>query len=86
MCVRACVCNYFKAGLCCLGLLLFDPEADLMLCLAVHACVPWSLANTWASCGESEIPLQGLRGETLAVYGIIGTFRWKWGFMEINLP
>jgi len=86
MCVRVCVRNYFKAGHCCLGLLLFASEADLKLCLAVHACIPWALASTWASSDESEIPLQDLSGETLVVYGIISTLRWKWGFMEISLP
>lgn len=52
------MCNYFKSRHCCLSLLLCDSVADLTLCLAVHACVPCALANTWASCGESEIPLQ----------------------------
>lgn len=40
MCVCVCVHYYIKAGHCCLHLLPFDPQADLTLCLAVHACIP----------------------------------------------
>lgn len=40
VCVCACVHNYFQAGRSCLGLLFFDPEADLTLCPVVHASSP----------------------------------------------